>query len=79
MPPRTLDQLMSLRHRCPGAFLTDIQLDSRRVGPGSLFVAIRGHQMDGRRFIEQAVAQGATAVLFEEDGPVAPATSIPAS
>lgn len=58
--------------------LTDIQLDSRRVGPGSLFVAIRGHQVDGRRFIEQAVAQGATAVVFEEDGEfIPPSTPVP--
>ena len=79
LPPRALDQLMShFGIHAPALALTDIQLDSRRVGPGSLFVAIRGHQMDGRRFIEQAVAQGATAVLFEEDGEfVAPATSIP--
>ncbi|MBL0474064.1 UDP-N-acetylmuramoyl-L-alanyl-D-glutamate--2,6-diaminopimelate ligase [Aeromonas veronii] len=58
--------------------LTDIQLDSRRVVPGSLFVAIRGHQVDGRRFIEQAVAQGATAVVFEEDGEfIPPSTPVP--
>lgn len=79
MPPRTLDQLMSrFGIDAPALSLTDLQLDSRRVGPGSLFVAIRGHQVDGRRFIEQAVAQGATAVLFEEDGEfVPPATQIP--
>ncbi|UBO74491.1 UDP-N-acetylmuramoyl-L-alanyl-D-glutamate--2,6-diaminopimelate ligase [Aeromonas rivuli] len=52
--------------------LTDMQLDSRRVGPGCLFVALKGHQVDGRQFIEQAVAQGASAVLFEEDGTFAP-------
>ncbi|MEH8126887.1 UDP-N-acetylmuramoyl-L-alanyl-D-glutamate--2,6-diaminopimelate ligase [Aeromonas veronii] len=62
----------------PALTLTDIQLDSRRVGPGSLFVAIRGHQVDGRRFIEQAVAQGATAVVFEEDGEfIPPSTPVP--
>ncbi len=76
---RALDSL--LRPFCitaPALALTDIQLDSRRVGPGSLFVAIRGHQVDGRRFIEQAVAQGATAVVFEEDGEfIAPAVSVP--
>lgn len=62
----------------PALALTDIQLDSRQVGTGSLFVAIRGHQLDGRRFIEQAVAQGAAAVVFEEDGEfVAPSTAVP--
>ncbi|MGL6151037.1 MAG: UDP-N-acetylmuramoyl-L-alanyl-D-glutamate--2,6-diaminopimelate ligase, partial [Aeromonas sobria] len=64
--------------QAPALTLTDIQLDSRRVGPGSLFVAIRGHQVDGRRFIEQAVAQGATAVVFEEDGEfIPPSTPVP--
>lgn len=76
---RALDSLLRpFGITAPALVLTDIQLDSRRVGPGSLFVAIRGHQVDGRRFIEQAVAQGATAVVFEEDGEfIAPATSVP--
>ncbi|MBW3759762.1 UDP-N-acetylmuramoyl-L-alanyl-D-glutamate--2,6-diaminopimelate ligase [Aeromonas jandaei] len=76
---RALDSLLRpFGITAPALALTDIQLDSRRVGPGSLFVAIRGHQVDGRRFIEQAVAQGATAVVFEEDGEfIAPAVSVP--
>ncbi len=76
---RALDALLRpFGIQAPALTLTDIQLDSRRVRPGTLFVAICGHQVDGRRFIEQAVAQGATAVVFEEDGEfVAPATSIP--
>ena len=77
MPHRALDQLLSpFGLSAPALDLTDIQLDSRRVGPGSLFVAIRGHQQDGRRFIEQAVAQGATAILFEEDGQFAPPQTV---
>ena len=39
--------------------------DSRRVTPGSLFVAWRGTQSDGHAFIAQAVAQGCVAVLCE--------------
>lgn len=76
---RALDALLRpFGIQAPALALTDIQLDSRRVGPGSLFVAIRGHQMDGRRFIEQAVAQGATAVVFEEDGEfIPPSTPVP--
>lgn len=58
MLSRALDQLMRpFGITAPALALTDIQLDSRRVVPGCLFVAIRGHQVDGRRFIEQAVAQ----------------------
>ncbi|BBT93663.1 UDP-N-acetylmuramoyl-L-alanyl-D-glutamate--2,6-diaminopimelate ligase [Aeromonas veronii] len=76
---RALDALLRpFGIQAPALTLTDIQLDSRRVGPGSLFVAIRGHQVDGRRFIEQAVAQGATAVVFEEDGEfIPPSTPVP--
>ncbi len=42
--------------------LTD---DSRRVRPGWLFVAVKGAQADGHRFLEQAVGAGAAAVVIE--------------
>jgi UDP-N-acetylmuramoyl-L-alanyl-D-glutamate--2,6-diaminopimelate ligase len=40
--------------------------DSRAVRPGSVFVAIQGVQQDGHRFVSQAFAQGAAAVVVEE-------------
>jgi UDP-N-acetylmuramoyl-L-alanyl-D-glutamate--2,6-diaminopimelate ligase len=40
--------------------------DSRQVGPGTLFAAIPGTQVDGHRFIPQAVAAGAAAVLLRD-------------
>ncbi len=42
-----------------------IQQDSRRVRPGDLFVAIPGRKTDGHRFIAQARARGAVAVVAE--------------
>jgi UDP-N-acetylmuramoyl-L-alanyl-D-glutamate--2,6-diaminopimelate ligase len=42
-----------------------VEYDSRRVGPGSLFVAMRGGVADGNRYIETAVAQGASAVMTD--------------
>lgn len=49
--------------------LTD---DSRRVLPGSCFVAVRGVKEDGHRFIPGAVAAGAVAVVVDRDAPVPP-------
>lgn len=47
--------------------ITHMTIDSRQVGPGSLFVALRGAQTDGHRFIETAVERGASAVLVDAD------------
>jgi UDP-N-acetylmuramoyl-L-alanyl-D-glutamate--2,6-diaminopimelate ligase len=46
--------------------ITDVHMDSRAVGPGSLYVAIRGERNDGHRFVSSAVAAGAVAVAVEE-------------
>jgi len=48
----------------------DIAHDSRKVKPGSLFVAVRGVHSDGHQFIPQALRQGAVAVVAEETGAV---------
>ncbi len=45
--------------------VSDMALDSRQVGPGTLFLALPGATHDGRQFIEQAVASGCVAVLAE--------------
>ena len=42
--------------------------DSRLVQPGDLFVAVPGTKLDGRRFIDDAKAKGASAILTEEGG-----------
>jgi UDP-N-acetylmuramoyl-L-alanyl-D-glutamate--2,6-diaminopimelate ligase len=46
--------------------ISAIVFDSRQVVPGSLFVAVRGTQVDGHDYIEQAVANGAVAVICED-------------
>lgn len=46
-------------------WITDIQLDSRRVAKGCLFVAMRGTVVDGHQFIQKAIDAGAVAVLCE--------------
>jgi len=40
-----------------------VQYDSRRVGAGDLFVAVRGEHRDGNAFATEALARGASAVL----------------
>jgi UDP-N-acetylmuramoyl-L-alanyl-D-glutamate--2,6-diaminopimelate ligase len=42
-------------------------LDSRQVMPGDLFIAIPGKTVDGRRFIDDAISRGATAVVWQSD------------
>src|SRR5512135_702727 len=44
-----------------------IRYDSRLVVPGDLFVALRGSVSDGRRFIDDAVARGASVVMVDDD------------
>lgn len=39
------------------------QIDSRQVGEGDVFVALKGEQADGHQFIDKALAQGAALVL----------------
>ena len=47
--------------------VSSITLDSRKVGPGSLFLACSGGDQHGLDYIEQALGNGAVAVLYELD------------
>jgi UDP-N-acetylmuramoyl-L-alanyl-D-glutamate--2,6-diaminopimelate ligase len=49
--------------------VSGLDYDSRRVGPGFLFFAFPGAQVDGRRFAADAVARGACAVVSELPAP----------
>lgn len=48
-------------------FVNNVTLDSRKINPGELFVAIKGHAIDGRDFIAKAIEQGAAAIVVEAD------------
>lgn len=53
-----------------GAFaVSGVTFDSREVGPGDLFLALKGESTDGHRFLDQAFAQGAAGALVSEATP----------
>lgn len=46
--------------------ITGVNIDSRLVEPGNLFIAVKGTQVDGHAFIGKAIEKGAVAVVCEE-------------
>ena len=46
--------------------VTGVNINSRLIGKGNLFIAMKGTQVDGHRFIGGAVEAGAVAVMCEE-------------
>jgi len=47
------------------AAVAGVEYDSRRVRPGTVFVAMKGETSDGNRFIDQAIAAGAIAIVTD--------------
>ena len=43
----------------------DIQIDSRKVKPGGLFIAVKGSGADGHQFIDKALENGASVIVCE--------------
>lgn len=48
-----------------GIDIEDVQIDSRKVKPGTLFIAVKGVATDGHAFIDKAIAGGASAIVCE--------------
>src|SRR3984885_10099708 len=57
--------LKAIERGGPSVEVGGVEYDSRRVGRGDVFVAMRGEATDGNRFIEATVAQGAAAVVTD--------------
>lgn len=55
-----------------GPEVSDLACDSREVGPGWAFAALRGGRADGADFVPAALAAGAVAVLADRDLEVPP-------
>lgn len=62
----TLAVVSEFLHKYPQ--LKAMRLDSRQVQPGDLFIAMPGATTDGRQYMQQAVAQGADAIVVEATG-----------
>jgi UDP-N-acetylmuramoyl-L-alanyl-D-glutamate--2,6-diaminopimelate ligase len=67
-------RLSAIADRVPGettligddVSVSDVTHDSRLVKPGDLFVAVRGFESDGHRFVDGAIEAGAAAVAVEQ-------------
>lgn len=57
--------LITKKHGDLGVEIKGIEIDSRQVGDGVLFAAIKGTQVDGHQFIDTAIKNGAVAILCE--------------
>lgn len=62
---RLARQPVSLRS-IPDADVRSVAYDSRRVGAGDLFVALRGHKATGADFAADAIARGAVAIVADQ-------------
>jgi UDP-N-acetylmuramoyl-L-alanyl-D-glutamate--2,6-diaminopimelate ligase len=54
-----------IEHAGAAADIARVEYDSRRVGPGAAFVAMRGGTTDGNRYIDAAIAAGAAAIVTD--------------
>lgn len=61
---------------CGAQRIASVTADSRAVVPGSLFFALRGHDLDGHDFIGEALAAGAVGVVAERQVAVPPETRL---
>jgi len=79
-PPKRLHELLDgVRLLSPvegDVTLGHVTDHSGEVTPSSLFVAVKGYSTDGHRFIEQAVSNGAVAVVHQEGTVPPPAISV---
>ena len=50
----------------PDITVTGVSIDSRRITPGDLFIAIRGHRFDGHRFTGEALQNGAVGLVVSD-------------
>ncbi|MDN5938593.1 MAG: Mur ligase domain-containing protein, partial [Salinisphaera sp.] len=74
--PALLDGLT--RAELPQLTVTGVESDSRRLGPGQLFLACAGERHHGLEFVCEAAARGAAALAWDGDQPPRPDPGVPA-
>jgi UDP-N-acetylmuramoyl-L-alanyl-D-glutamate--2,6-diaminopimelate ligase len=69
-PQCTLGDLLAepCRHEYSELPVKGVELDSRKIRPGEVFIALPGERADGREYIGAAIQAGAVAVLVEDRG-----------
>ena len=78
MIKRTIEQIESMIQiendlkNLKDVFIQGVSIDSRKIEPGNLFVPFKGDHSDGYRFVEDAINNGAAAVLWQKSVPNPP-------
>src|SRR5437764_9403898 len=60
-----LDEVHAEERSSASVEVVRVEYDSRRVGPGAVFVAMRGGTTDGNRYVAKAIQQGAVGVVTD--------------
>ena len=60
---------LSENRLCPDTEITSLSYDTRSLKAGALFAALPGYKTDGHRFVNEAIAKGAAAVLCQRVPP----------
>jgi UDP-N-acetylmuramoyl-tripeptide--D-alanyl-D-alanine ligase len=79
MRPRRLSSIARAtggRHTGSDVLVRGVSSDSREVDEGDIFVAIRGHRVDGHEHVEEAFDRGAVAALVAREGDGRPAVIV---
>ncbi|MHC1771519.1 MAG: UDP-N-acetylmuramoyl-L-alanyl-D-glutamate--2,6-diaminopimelate ligase [Flexilinea sp.] len=64
-----LPDIRSISGNYPDITYTNIQFDSRKIKPGNIYIALEGINVDGHDYIQQAIQNGACAVIGTKDIP----------
>ncbi|MBA4249469.1 MAG: hypothetical protein C0432_05465 [Candidatus Puniceispirillum sp.] len=52
--------------------ISNVTIDSRTIQPGSLFIAIEGHQFNGHDYVQEAFKKGALAAIISQENVISP-------